>query len=896
MPLDWDVLLDNTSIKDTITGFTIRQSKGSYARELTLSSADPDFYGRFVYTRLPEPRVEVRTKTESNWISLGHFFIEKPIVTVLPDKSTSPGVWGRSKTALAGPPFAQKISRYYDHDTSFHAIMKEMAQLCGLEISFEIDDYPVAANTYVIDNTYPANVITQLADFAGAYVVSTSSDSLLIRKDIFHPASHDVTITDNDIISMNESVDLPEFGNRIRISPSGGMGAGYSVSLVFPGNSDCLSADGISKGTVLAFVKDSQNNPAQDNTVVQWRTKGTGITLDCDRSATGDYLLSSQIHKASDYYTVSVNYPVKEVIGIWAYADSGGRDNFWNSEGFFSDRTIKVKKPFAYCDQTLRITYITSGCAVNTITAGKSAGDVEITADVNGAEDTGKIKLDNTCVCGSDLNVAVNPVGSICLGNKANILIWATINQKPATGHRIKARITSGCGQLSSQNKILKSVSVLNEVSYAQNVVNGITQAVTRISIADDKIPAVWLFTDTAKSQNLYLSHQGNIIDLDRHLATGTKLVIDYHAQGAALIAWRTLGEIRDCEAQVTVSMANGTEAGLHEKLELNAVDCTQPLDPVDHNEDISDADPVSDDQSGGNDGGFKDTNHDQDMPEQSGNYSDPCLAVIMNRTLNIDDAVSQDDRDALRFGVQSDQDCPDTGPDAMPCKCSDLCESEVNMYGNTLDYEQTIHEIVSKDYDKGTPGYNEAFNSLKEQNIQECSQKCADKRTQICGDCKSAAGPDVLAPGESAEYVCADGTTTLFTMPDDACGTVTVTVGCCSKEVRSTAGRWVLVDHWATGCGTGYGQVYGTVIEGGHKTNYTNSCQNPPDDPYWETTTFECTDFTPPIGDYPSIDDCSEYNYTNCGFDYEQGKIVCITHTYAPMLEEKWEFEWRCD
>lgn len=66
--------------------------------------------------------------------------------------------------------------------------------------------------------------------------------------------------------------------------------------------------------------------------------------------------------------------------------------------------------------------------------------------------------------------------------------------------------------------------------------------------------------------------------------------------------------------------------------------------------------------------------------------------------------------------------------------------------------------------------------------------------------------GSAVLTPGESAEYVCGDGTTGVITMPEDACGTQTFTVGCCSFEVRSSVGNWVSSSFGVYGggsCGT---------------------------------------------------------------------------------------------
>ena len=228
---------------------------------------------------------------------------------------------------------------------------------------------------------------------------------------------------------------------------------------------------------------DAENNAASDNTIVTWETE-SGLTLAFAATATGDYLLNGKKHKARNFYEVQVDFPIKEIIGIWAYADSSNNENFWEPEfGSFDGDVITVRTPFAYCDQSLKITYITSGCAVNTVTAGEIALDVEVTANVEGSTDSITMKLGNTCACGSGLNAKINPHDSICLGNLAQILIWATISKIPATGQRIEVRLTSGCGELSTENKILRNAEIQNEASFVENVIAGVSQVSTQIDI-----------------------------------------------------------------------------------------------------------------------------------------------------------------------------------------------------------------------------------------------------------------------------------------------------------------------------------------------------------------------------------------------------------------------------
>jgi hypothetical protein len=149
--LDWDIKLDGVSIRSQIASFQIRETRGAYAREITLFAADPSFYDQFVYSQTPQLRIEALTKIATSWVSQGQYYIERPVIAANPDGILSPGIWGRSQTAIAGPPFAQKISQTWPADTTCQEIINEMAALCGLTVSFEITNYSIFSNSYACD-------------------------------------------------------------------------------------------------------------------------------------------------------------------------------------------------------------------------------------------------------------------------------------------------------------------------------------------------------------------------------------------------------------------------------------------------------------------------------------------------------------------------------------------------------------------------------------------------------------------------------------------------------------------------------------------------------------------------------------------------------------------------
>lgn len=588
MSLDWDVLLDGVSVKDQIASFQIRESKGAYARELTLFAADSSFYDQFDFTVFPKLRIEVKTKNGGTWVSQGKFYIEQPVLSADPDSMLSQGIWGRSETAKAGSPWAVKVSKEWESDTTCQAIMTEMADLCGLTITFETGDYTVYGGTYAVEGVYPIDVITEIASFTGDYAGCSTSGELVVRSNVFHLSAADHTITDVDISSISESIEYPEFGNRILISAAGGDSS-YSVELAVLDNTDCLPADGVSTGTVLAFVTDQDGLPA-NNVGVAW-TAEEGVSLAKAVTVTGDYLIDKETVNADNYYKVTVAYPVSDVIGIWTYADSSHRNNLWDpySDGcVFEDNEIIVSEPFRYCDQTLVVSYITSGCAANTITAGNQSFDVAVTADVGGVQSSLDIKLGNSCACGSELMVRAGS-SQVCFGNYTNILVSATINNEPALGHLVRLEGDEGCGEQGSWVGILGYVNVYAEIVTVFNVIPGVSQVKTSMPISDSHAaPRVYRLSST--NPNRYSSHEGQTIDLSYKYETGVELLVYYTAAGAATFRWKPGGSVitsedtelygGGCGSEITVTMADGTEQGLSTSINMSSIDCTVVTTP----------------------------------------------------------------------------------------------------------------------------------------------------------------------------------------------------------------------------------------------------------------------------------------------------------------------------
>lgn len=834
MPIEWDVLLFDVSIREEIFTFSIQQEKGGFTKQLTLFSVNPTFFDSFDYTVTPVLSVEVKTKLTDTWVSQGKFYIEKPSYYLAPSQKISRGVWGRSETAKAGEPFAEKVTGTWTENSTIQGIINEMAALVDLSVIFEIDDYPIYANTFSVDALYPIEIIYDLCTFAGAFVSCDESGNLIIKKEIFHPGTPDHTIDDTYIRELTESIVYPEFGNRIKVSAFG-SNTGYTMEVKSLGEADCLPADGVSELVLLAFVS-LDGVPVEDNILVSWESE-TGVTLEKVESPTQSYLISKQTHKASNYNTVVVEFPILDIVGIWAYSDVKKSKNYWDSTltgCFFSGKEITVGYPFEYCDQTLIITYITTGVSVNTIVAGSSSINAVVSASLEGADAELEIALGNLCACGSSLDVRKVPDSQICIGNKGYVVTWAEIGNTAAVGMIANFSI-DGCGELSSTKKTLGDVNILNEKTFVYNTISGVSQANTEIIVSALPLPEVYLITDTNKDDNLFSSFSGKVIDLNTILDNGTEVYIDYTGSGAAAVTWRTVGldeEDDDCDAIITVKVADGSEEGLEESVTYTAQDCKTEDEEYDdattnNYTSIHDPDDVDNDTDEGGD------EDEDDEGNPSGAVLSECDVMMLNIWANVTDATPED-KDSVRFGVPSRLDCPEEGAE-YPCGCPEICEREVVNRGNTFEYDETVHDQALVYGDEGSPDYNEAYSTIRAQNLAECETKCEDTREAGC-DCVIT-GVDVLDPGESAEYFCSDGSSEIITMPEDACGTHTFTIGCCEIEIRSSDGHWAIessgISTTTGNCGTGsaFSACYvNSQISGGTMTNMvvTTLCVHP--------------------------------------------------------------------
>lgn len=847
--IDWRILLNSSDISSKVASFTVTCDATSYCRQLSMAIADPDIYAGFDFLTLPDaPTVDVYVYSgappspvfPADYTKLGSFFVERPGITHSPHASLVNEVWGRSKTALLGSPFAAKITQTWSDDTSFYAVCEEMCDLCGITWDpaySTLEDFFIFAGTYSAENLYPIDIITELARFAagdGVYITTDGNDHLCVYPVDYAPApgSEAFTIADDDLVELSESVEWPDFGNRIKISASGST-SGWKVTLHVP--NQCLSANGTARAKLYAQVVDQDDVP-QDDIPVDWSLSRNLVTLDAASTNTQTLTISDEAQRAKSYYEVDVTFPPTSVVGVWTARDTRKETNLVASGYELDGNTIILPEELTYCDQSLIITYTAAGMALNWATAGTSPGTEKVTADVGGNDDIQELYIDNPCACPPDLTLHASP-SNIKIGESSLIIAYLEIAGAPVTeGRTIWMTIDSSPsrGHLGWTQNNLGTVSVSNERTSAINEVAGFTQC--ELAMFADSVSSVYA-SDTegnAVGDNLYASHSGKIVTLNTEIASDTDLIANYVTIGAIVNDYEGIevGEDR-IRALISTTREERTEATCRVTVTDDENSDSTPEDCCDDGQDSdrgSDTPGDNDDEYDwlpetkpeplvvnclGADGKVIACQPGQVCCQKNGVWGcnawnacdqtpDTCYPVNCREKPSADCLASRFTKalaDNAVFG----------------CSCQELCSKEFDAYGTTQNYDgasmRSVADIVVQDhgYALGTPEFWGKFDELKADALGSCREQCgdcagsgalaihgSDTATTNSGQVMYATGglrPYTWSAEGTGASVGQDGT---VTVGPDGCGshTITVTDACgatASMSVRVTdAGHWV--------------------------------------------------------------------------------------------------------
>jgi hypothetical protein len=538
------VLLDGVDITSKVTRFQITEDMESYCRELTLELSDLSLYDTLDFSIITKtPRIEVQTDTGSGLVSQGTFFIERPTFKV-GIHSTETALWGRSKTALLGEPFAIKISRTWDTDTSFFRICEEIIPLCGLVWSAansDIEDFLVRAGSYTADGLYPIEIMSSILKLGygdDAFVSTNPAGDILITRVDRTPEVADLVISDPVLSDVMEEPEIPEFGNRIKIIAVGSS-AGYRLDLTIP--ETCLLNSTAAQTKAYARVADQNGDPV-NGLPISWASVFGLTTLGMSISTTGSALITGEEVRASSFYSVKLNFPPASIRGIYAYKDTGKTHNFASGGYTVDGSEVTLTSPFNYCDQLVRVDYYVDGVALNTVHAKTTVGTDEIKVTVSGNSDSAEVYIGNPCRCPPRITLEILKP-EILIDEKTSCLVYAEMGGAPISDGRsvymtIDTKPKHGKLQWTQNN--LKVVEIENEEATVKNDIEGVSQI--ELNKFPFSVTGVWRFTEDAETgelthtgSNLYSSHSGKTINLNTLLTSETPVCVTYKAQGAVV-------------------------------------------------------------------------------------------------------------------------------------------------------------------------------------------------------------------------------------------------------------------------------------------------------------------------------------------------------------------------
>lgn len=877
MAYDWKIELNSIDISDKVSRFSITAGLRSFCRELVLDIADPETYSNIDFSRISEsPEIEVFTKTGTEFVSQGKFFVERPAITSTLRSALMQGVWGRSTTALLAEPFAPKITKAWETQTTFFAICEELCALVGLDFDSaysEIDDFVIFPYTYEADGLYPADIITELAALAGAIATTDAAGHVCIKQVDYSPAAADVTLSDAQISEISESPEWPVFANRVRITPTGNL-ASYAIDLFIP--NQCLHADAISKTKMFAQVRDPEGEPI-NGIVVDWSHDSITANLAYAKSNTQEILIQNERTQATGYRSFNTSIPASLIDGVWALTDPGKITNLAAGGYTIDGETVTLTTKLAYCDQSLVVSYRAAGMAVNWLTAGPAADDVTVTADVEGQRTSKIVYIENPCQCPPTIKLTAAP-SSVIKNEAASLLVYVE-ESGPVAGRVVFMAETSESkkGSLGWTTARVGQVNVKNEKTYSRNEIAGLTQC--EISMYPATVAQVRrIDPDTQEpfGANLHASHKpgSKVVTLNTNLPTGVELAVSYVAQGAALNTFT--GQLLGA-ARLVAHIKTTSEESKEDTATVNVTD-------------KSTIDGYPSYESGGIYGGVG--GFDDDFEPDNGSF---CVKTDGTKVkcpkgqrccsdgYTVDcrepgDCVGGDIDPCVPASIQGRPDPQTLGMRFATglqynCTCEEMCMNEFDIYGTTAGYDgasgKKVSDLALEQCDgceEGSPAYWEKYAELKQAALNDCLAACEEtdfrwdeentpetmtNNSSVSVYVIGGTGPFTFSTGNNGYFFDSELTAktivsefrrsvTLYSSGGecgvDIDGSVTVTVmdsksAMTSGSLRNTtAGKWVVKEE-ISAKGTSFVCPKGACVTGVPILLYRNATQR------WRTT-----------------------------------------------------------
>jgi len=786
MAYSWKVTLNSVDISAKVVSFSITSNIENFCRELSLNTVDTDVYSAFSFTQFPsDTALEVFTNIGSGFVSQGQFYIERPTLEITPNATQLQGVWGRSKQAKLGAPFALKVDKIWASDTSFFSICQEMHDLVGLTWSSSyssIGDFTIAAYSFQADGIYPIDVISRLAGYAGAIVTSSKDSHIRIVRRDFASTFVDRAIQGIEAQRILDRPIWPDFGNRIKVSSTGGT-SGYSIDILE--DKLCFLGDGAGRLVVYAQVSDSDGR-ALDNTVVSWSIDRTDLaTLAYSETSTSTRTVDEEEQKATDYLTVTVEHPPISVQSVYAKSDVYRETNLLNGGYTLDGATITFTNPLPYCDTTLLITYTCDGIASNTVYGGSTSGTATLTAKAGGTKDDIKIYVGNPCECsdeigdddgdsefGIDLEAIPNPI--CCMDSTSG-----TCACSMPEGCISRILVTAYEFGVMDDGRIVNFVDISNpiigELLYTQVRLGTIKVEDVPATVVEE-LPSTWrcetkyFFTSPPSAKyyfpdGSYVPFIGTSVDgrdvyVNKTMAApvelGSYIYLSGYINGAAINYFEGYGK---GSATIQASVQGSREEPYTTTIDIEVKCGTSPNPTPNPNpHPWIPPSPKPDPDPDPNPGWCKDKSGTPipcEMPKWCCNKNgepgcwleEECDEPPPSGCVTTDMSDNPDAYDSSqRFGAYGET-----------CTCEILCEGEIEKYGTTQTYDgssyRTLSQIATEDYGltEGTPEHTEKMGELHDDALSLCVDEC--EASEDCqGEVPVISGADSIPPG-AGEY-----------------------------------------------------------------------------------------------------------------------------------------------
>jgi hypothetical protein len=509
----------------------------------------------------------------------GRFFIEKPDVAEDQNSLTIPSLWGRSALARMIDPFAPKISRTWKVPTSFYEVTRELVREAGmddLKIQFDIDDYPIPQDLLSVTGQYSLQIIMDLAGKTNGYVRNKKSGDLWVKRERFHFGALSVAVTlgDADVQEARTRIEYPEFGNRILIRSSV-PNASQPLRVTIKAPNGCLRGDGRAKMVVEAIVVDNEGKPAANGTLVEWTIdNGTLAHFGLVRSETGEKFIISEPQRASGLQSLSTDYPIGQVVGVFLEEDFPKGTDFFGAGGTFDGTQIELEFELPFTDSRLVVDYVAKGVASSTLFT--NAGAPEQETEIHVA--IGRIRDSATFCINNQRNVTIKMSANITEHNlcvpgqlSSQVLAEVDIDGQGGSGAMVQWFL-AGPGSVTPPFSPVTNAIIEGEVGRAVNTF----EVATKHKIV--AVIGVWLLEAGRMGTNFFATRQqrrGSFADNKIILGTdlpddGAQVMIDYRANGIARAVFTATDIVG--RSTITARVRDGTSANFEESIEIETV------------------------------------------------------------------------------------------------------------------------------------------------------------------------------------------------------------------------------------------------------------------------------------------------------------------------------------